>query len=147
MVEIYNGNLLDSDCNVIIHQTDCFNKMSNGISAQIRNRYFEAFIADKNFPKRLGSERLGYYSKAITKDNRIIYNMYSKLDCYRNDSINYQAMYNALKFIVIDCTHSGLSRIKIGLPYIIDGGDLNKVKSIVERVSSEKNQPIYLYKS
>ena len=149
-VIVKNGNLLNSDCNVIIHQANCFNNMSAGIALQIKVKYPDVFLADRTFPKPLGLSRLGNYSRAITRDGKLIYNMYSQLNYGKDSSTDYQAMHHALKFIIIDCTHSGLKNIKIGLPYGIGCGFANdnwdKIYEVINRLSIEKNQDIYLYK-
>ncbi|MGA8944018.1 MAG: hypothetical protein WB502_15090 [Thermoactinomyces sp.] len=65
MIYIQQGDLLQSDCTVIAHQCNCFATMGAGIAKQIKERYPEAYEADRNFPIPIGiRKRLGHFSKA-----------------------------------------------------------------------------------
>lgn len=151
MIHIVRGNLLNSDCTVIIHQANCFAKMGAGIAKQIRDKYPESYVADKDFGIPVGSKkRLGLYSAAKAKSGQLIFNMYSQYHYGRGTRTDYKAFEKALRMIIIEATHSQLSKVKIGLPYGIGcglaGGDWSIVQNIINKISEEKNWPIYLYK-
>lgn len=151
MIQIVNGDLLKSDCSIIIHQCNCMGKMGAGIAKQIARVYPEAYMADKDYHVPIGSkERLGKYSVAPTRNGKRIYNMYSQFHYGRRTQTDYKAFEQSLRTIVIDATHSSIKNVKIGLPYGIGcglaGGNWNTVFKIIEKVSSESNWPIYLYK-
>lgn len=150
MLRVIKGDLLRSDCNVIIHQANCFATMGAGIAKQIKSRYPKAYDADKMYSVPVGSrERLGGYSLATVGD-KVIVNMYSQYHYGRGKQTDYGAMKKALTNILIDVTHRGMSDIKIGMPYGIGcglaGGDWKIVENIIREVSREKNWNIYLYK-
>lgn len=151
MIVIKNGDLLKSDCNIIIHQANCMGKMGAGIAKQIARVYPEAYVADKEFYIPVGNrERLGKYSVASTQNGKRIYNMYSQFHYGRGLQTDYDAFEQAFRMILIDAIHSGINDIKIGMPYGIGcnlaGGNWDVVSKIIEKISDEKNWLIYLYK-
>lgn len=152
MIEIMKGDLLESDCNVIIHQANCFGVMGGGIARHIKSKYPEVYKADREFRFPVGSiERLGTCSYAKTCDGKHIFNMYSQYN-YGTDKVqtDYDAFRKALNIIIIQATHSHIKNIEIGLPYGIGcglaGGDWKIVSKIIEDISEKQNWPIYLYK-
>lgn len=72
------GNLLDmfdnNEVDMIAHGANCFNLMGAGIAKQIKDRYPEAFYADKYYPlSKL--DRLGNFSEAM---NGTLFNLYTQ---------------------------------------------------------------------
>ena len=63
---------------------------------------------------------------------------------------DYSAFRRAFKSVITNAWHSGLGKVKIGLPYGIGcglaGGDWEIVRMIIEEVAEEKNLDVYLYR-
>lgn len=148
MIKIVQGDLLESDCNVIMHQCNCLNKMGAGIARQIKDKYPKAFEADYNYPVPLGKDRLGGYSTIVDKGVLIV-NLYAQIGYGRGTRTQYEyfqeALRNALQKIREDDKET-----KIGLPYGIGcglaGGNWNIILGIITEAAEEFNTTIYLYK-
>lgn len=148
MIKIVQGDLLESDCNVIMHQCNCLNKMGAGIARQIKDKYPKAFEADYNYPVPLGKDRLGGYSTTVDKGVLIV-NLYAQIGYGRGTRTQYEyfqeALRNALQKIRKDDREA-----KIGLPYGIGcglaGGNWNIVLGIIDEAAEEFGTDIYLYK-
>lgn len=114
------GNLLDmfddGKFDAIIHGANCKNIMGGGIAAQIKDRYPQAFYADKYYPLP-GSERLGCYSvshkRTIGGGMHLIFNLYSQ------NHLGAHADLTAIKLGLrkIAIAYTGMLR-HIGLPLI-----------------------------
>lgn len=147
MITIIKGDLLKSDCDVIIHQANCFATMRSGIAKQIVAKYPQVAVVDKNFKVPIGSRnRLGTYSGFKTSNDVTIVNMYSQYNYGRGKlQTDYQAMEKAFVKIMLEVNGK-----KVGLPYQIGcglaGGDWEIVYNLLEKVSNELGRDIYLYK-
>lgn len=147
MLKVVRGNLLKSDCDVLVHQANCFGKMGAGIAKQIVKQYPMVEAVDKNYHIPVGSKgRLGNYSEYKDKNGVTIVNMYSQYRWGRGvRQTDYTAMEKAVRKILEDVEGD-----KVGMPYLIGcdlaGGDWGKVESILETVSNELGRDIYLYK-
>lgn len=148
MIKIVQGDLLKSDCNVIMHQCNCFNKMGTGIARQIKTQYPKAFEADYNHPVPLGKDRLGGYSAAIDKGVLIV-NLYAQIGYGRGTRTQYEYFQKALRNALQKIQKDGVES-KIGLPYGIGcglaGGNWNIILGIITEAAEEFNITIYLYK-
>ena len=65
------GDLLESDCTVIMHQANCFKTMGAGIAKSIAEKYPEAHLADKSLPLS-PTQRLGKFSYAKAEDGKTV---------------------------------------------------------------------------
>jgi len=149
MIHHIKANLLTSDCDVIIHQSNCQMGFGSGIAGQIRQIYpeaYEAFKADTREP----TMKLGFYSDAIS-NGKHIFNMYSQYNYGRDTSVvytNYDAITHGLNQI-LPVVKSLYPEAKIGLPYLIGcglaNGDWNKVRLIIEKASKTHEVDLYLY--
>ncbi len=159
MILTVGGDLLKSDCNILIHQCNCFKAMGGGIAKQIKKRYPEAYEADRN-DSREPTFRLGHYTYAyIGREERLIFNLYGQF--------KYAEFAPAYMKTIYPAFTQGLSEIltnvseiaerkgmkgqnKIGMPFGIGcglgKGDWNEIHSIIERISTQHNRGIYLYK-
>lgn len=148
MIKIVQGDLLESDCDIIMHQCNCFNKMGAGIARQIKDKYPKAFEADYNYPVPLGKDRLGGYSTAIDKGVLIV-NLYAQIEYGRGTRTQYEYFQKALRNALKNIPKDG-PEVKIGLPYGIGcgpaGGNWNIIIGIITEAAEEFNVDIYLYK-
>lgn len=153
-VHTIKGNLLTSDCNMIIHQANCMGVMGAGIAKQIVNLYPEVRRTDQEFRIPVGSiERLGRTSHTAVEGPSgplIVINMYSQYRYGRGAQMtDYGAFEQALTSILKRARKSPTT-YKIGMPYGIGcglaGGKWPVVLEIIERLSEEYEQEVYLYK-
>jgi len=86
--------------NVIAQSNNCMHTMGSGVAKQIKNKYPEAYEADRQ--TTYGSKgKLGTFSKAKTKDG-IVYNLYGQYDYggrYKDPPMRdtrYDALYDAM---------------------------------------------------
>lgn len=140
-----DGDLLASDCDIIMHQANCQSVMNAGIAKSIRQKYPDAFLVDKADP-RSPEERLGGYT-SVTEDGRTIVNLYGQFGYGRGENYtNYGALEHALYTFL--STVEGTP--KIGLPYNMGcglaGGDWNVVESILKRITQTTDHKFYIYK-
>lgn len=150
MIHHIKGNLLTSDCKVIIHQSNCQMGFGSGIAGQIRQQRPNAYEAFKN-DKRTPMEKLGGFSVGID-DGKVTYNMYSQFKYGMESGVvytDYSAFRYGLKLILDEIKQSYGVDVKIGLPYLIGcglaRGDWNIIKGIIEEASNEYGVDLYLY--
>lgn len=145
------GDLLKSDCTVIMHQANCFSTMGAGIAKSIAKLYPEAAIADKGY---LGDpeEKLGKYSLAIIDDVTVV-NLYGQFHySAKTKQTNYGMLEKAIdSFLKFAETYpnKAINLAKVGVPHKIGcglaGGDWNIVEQILERQSEKHGIDIYIY--
>lgn len=142
------GNLLESDCNVIFHQANCFSTMGTGIAKHIKDKYPEAYLADKTH-KWTSSQKLGKYTSAYsTTDDRRIVNLYGQFNYGRETRhTDYRALENALNsfFESNEIPYNP----KFGFPYMMGcvnaGGDWAIVSEILERIATKHDVTLNIY--
>ena len=147
------GNLLESDCSVIIHQANCFATMGAGIAKQIRDLYPTVYYVDKNYKVPVGSKsRLGHTSHDYVDGPHgrlLVINLYGQYSYGRGTQTDYAAFKKGLHSILRRMEELGRG-YKIGLPYGIGcglaGGDWSIVSEIIEEASEKFGRDIYLYK-
>lgn len=157
------GDLLQSDCDIIIHQANCFTRMRSGIAKSIVARYPEVERADKEFHIPSGDKaRLGNFSYAhMPVAGVTVVNLYGQYT-YGTDKVQtlYGKFEEGLRKVMEGLATSPKHReayeadtqvfYKIGLPYKIGcglaGGDWNVVRTIIENVCHDYDVPIYIYK-
>lgn len=151
MIHHIKGNILTSDCNVIIHQSNCMGGFGSGIAGQIRKEYplvYEAFKADNRSPEN----KLGDYSSAFDK-HYLFFNLYGQMYYGGKPGIvytDYEAFEKGLNAVLSSFVPMfSVKYNKIGMPYKIGcglaGGDWNIVYSIIEKCSIKHGVDIWLY--
>lgn len=119
-MEIKNidGNLLDTDAELILHQVNCQGKMNSGVAKAIREKWpivFEEYI--KLFSKDFFVVKLGICQPVSVTDNQKVINMFSQ-DNYGYDGkmyTSYDAINTCLGKVKDYCVNNGYKRI--ALPY------------------------------
>lgn len=155
MITYKNGNLLESDCNVICHQVNCQGVMGSGIAKQIRQKYPKVYKTFK-LSERKGYNTLGNIDiiPIDSEDDKYIVNIYSQFH-YLPRGIrhtDYEAFRKGLKKLkeIIPLCFIDKNVIKIGFPYNIGcglgGGDWNIMKQIIEDEFSEEGWEIEIWK-
>lgn len=113
-----NGNLLDTDAELILHQVNCQGKMNSGVAKAIREKWpivFEEYI--KLFSKDFFVVKLGICQPVSVTDNQKVINMFSQ-DNYGYDGkmyTSYDAINTCLGKVKDYCVNNGYKRI--ALPY------------------------------
>lgn len=166
MITYKTGNLLDSDCQVICHQTNCKGKMGAGIAKQIRDRYPRVYDAFLRFHKE-GKDRLGEIGIVYTEEDpllpwRYVINMYAQ-DKYfprsirHTDYVAFAGCISSVKNGVAEYNEkmvkSGQRKFvikKIGFPDHIGcglaGGDWETIRGIIEDAFGKSKQKVEIWK-
>lgn len=155
-VRILKGDLLQSDCDVIMHQANCHKTMGAGIALAIRKVYNEAYVADCSDP-RTPEDKLGNYTFAECErepQTKYVFNLYGQLDFAPRGKThtNYAQLNNAI------CRALGMVErieevvklsLKIGMPYGMGcglaGGDWDVVLPMLNRIAGIRKIDIFLY--
>lgn len=133
------GNLLESNCEVICHQTNCQGVMGGGIALQIKNKWPEVYSEYRRHCDSVNpsSLLLGSCFLVVAVDGTIVANLFGQ-DGFGRDKCytNYTALKLAFKDLVDNCKAFGYRRI--GIPYGIGcglaGGDWNKVFMMINEI-------------
>lgn len=119
-MEIKNidGNLLDTDAELILHQVNCQGKMNSGVAKAIREKWpvvYEEYI--KLFSKDFFVVKLGICQPVSISDNQKVINMFSQ-DKYGYDGDMYTS-YDAVNtcFVKIKDYMNTNGFKRIALPY------------------------------
>lgn len=141
------GDLLESDCNVIIHCCNCFHVMGAGIAKAIVKKWPDVLRADKQTVHGKES-KLGTISVSKT-DGVTVFNLYGQFYYGRGvRNLNYEALYNGLVAVKVFIAKnpSSFQGVKIGtypLGCGLAGGNWKIVKPIIEEIFHDTD--IYVY--
>ena len=137
------GDLLDlfdtGEFEMIAHGCNCLNVMGAGIAKQIKERYPEAYYADKYYWFDC-KEKLSNYS--FTEDFTIC-NLYTQLT--PGPYLDYEALTLCLRKLNMD--FPGMS---LGLPQIgcgLAGGDWAIVREIIKKELRDMNVTVVIFKN
>lgn len=156
MLHYVDGDLLESDCTVIMHQANCLGIMGGGIAKAIAEKHPLAYQADKSC-NYSPEHKYGRYSLAKLPNGLTIFNLYGQLGLGRAKREEQNERMRMLESALHEAFHLlnsnaglGIDNSKVGLPYGIAcglaGGDWSKVEPILKRVSDVHGIDIYLYK-
>lgn len=146
MIHYVKGDLLASDCDVIVHGCNCLNTFGAGIAKQIREQYPEANAADQRTvrgdKKKLGTIRV------VPSNGRFIVNLYSQYDHGGLGRGGVYVDYDALENGMLELRTWAFQMDKwpkIGMPRIgcgLAGGEWDIVESIIDAVFT---RDVYVY--
>lgn len=156
-VHVVNGDLLESDATVIVHQANCQAVMGAGIAREIARLYPSAYNADRNFNIPKGEQRLGKLSHSFVDGPHgrvLVINLYAQVTFGRaRDPQEQQQRYHAFKRGLrntVNTVQKMSGQHKIGLPHGIGcglaGSDWKVISQIIQDVATEFEHDIYLYK-
>lgn len=137
MVTYRDGDLLESKCEVICHQTNCKGVMGSGIARTIRVFYPEAYEALRRRYEQ-GEAKLGVIDLVPTLLGgfmRCVVNCYGEYDYLPRGVVHtdYEALQKCFNAIAAEFEGSGYT---IGFPYKIGcglaGGDWDIVSKMIE---------------
>lgn len=134
----------EGEVEVIAHQTNCFNRMNNGIAPQIAEFCPDAVDADAR-TKSADHAKLGTYSSACSLEyGTIVYNLYGQY----GDHLGVQnTQYNHLDKCLYHMSQSLPKATKIGLPKLgagRGGGDWAIIEKIIEKALIVHDVTIYV---
>lgn len=151
LIKIVNGDLLDAEENLIIHQVNCMGKMNSGVAKAIREKWSKVYdrysLMCENY---VSLELLGQVqSVLVNKDNRqYVINMFSQHEYgYSGERYtNYEALYRCLEQVANVARSHNFS---VALPYNMGcdrgGANWNIVYTMIEEVFKNHTQPIVIY--
>lgn len=156
MLHYLEGDLLQSDCTVIMHQANCQSIMGGGIAKTISEIYPLAQQVDKECPYE-PEYKFGKYSLAVNSNGVTVFNLYGQNELGRVNRTKQNDRYRKLEsalhaslHLLNTCKGIGIDTTKVGMPYGIGcglaGGDWTRVKAILSRLSDFHGIDIYLYK-
>lgn len=81
-IEYFEGNLLDSKENYIIHGCNCHGVMGGGVALAIKNKWPEVYKHYINFIESYGNSAilLGKYDEVRINDNQFVVNAFTQLN-------------------------------------------------------------------
>jgi len=119
-IKIVDGNLLNTKCNLILHQVNCQGKMNSGVAQQVRAKWsqvYEKFINTFNYTPN-NEDLLGQVESICVSDygGQHVVNLYSQLEYGYNGKrfTNYEALYRCLEQVGEVARKKNLS---VALPY------------------------------
>ena len=156
MLHYMNGDLLKSDCTVIMHQANCFSVMGAGIAKSIAQMYPEAAAVDK-YSDYSPEYKFGKFTYAIIENGVTVVNLYGQYNLgvvdEEKQAKRMKMLKNALSFFIYTAksgSNNNINLQKIGVPHGMGcglaGGDWGTVEKILKDVSEEHNVDIYIYK-
>ncbi len=74
MIKIIEGNLFDSQADILCHQCNCQGVMGSGVAAEVKKQYPQVYKAYRK-DYQDGKLKLGYVNFAEAKDGQVIANL------------------------------------------------------------------------
>jgi len=160
MIPIINGDIFESDCDIIMHQVNCKGVMGSGVAKQVKDRYPEVYkyyksicMAHKKSEDLLGKCQFVYaFNPKLNRFIQIV-NIFGQDNFAYDGQIytNYDALKRALlaarEEITKSFDESELKNIKIGVPYLMScyrgGGDWGIVSNMLETIFGDLNISYY----
>lgn len=151
MIKIIDGDIFESDADIIAHQVNCMGVMGSGVAKQVREKYPAVFTMYKvhcDFYSKVPEKLLGTCQTIKVKDKkeRSIANLFGQLG-FGYDGAQYTDI-NALKKAMIELRdlYAFEDRI-IAMPYKIGcfrgGADWNEVYAMIGEVFKDYNVELW----
>lgn len=145
MLKIIDGDIFESDADMIVHQVNCQGVMGSGIAKQVREKFPEIYKAYKEEctkAKAFGESLLGTNSYYNIDDNgRCIACLFAQKDygwdkkCYTNYAALRKCLHE-LKYDAWTLSNHYSRPFKIAIPYLMGccrgGGNWNIVSEMIE---------------
>lgn len=137
MVKIIDGNLFDSNANIICHQVNCQGVMGSGVAAEVKTRYPNVFnVYRQDYID--GNLKLGHVSFVTARPDQVIANLCGQDNFGYNGSMytRYDALQKCLDKVKAYATLEYDVKPVIAFPYLMScyrgGGDWNVVYKMIE---------------
>jgi O-acetyl-ADP-ribose deacetylase (regulator of RNase III) len=148
MIKIIDGNLFDSNANIICHQCNCQGVMGSGVAAEVKRRYPHVFQAyRKDYLD--GKLKLGYVCFATAKPDQVIANMCGQnvFGYDGNRYTDYDGLKKCLDEVYEYASFSYDVKPTIAFPWNMaccrGGGDWNVVRRMIEDIFSSFDVEIW----
>ena len=149
MLHFINGNLVDSNINIMVHQCNCFATMGSGIASQIASKYPEVKEADSKYCHDNGSRNIfGTLLALKLHDERYCVNFYSQ---FRYGRERRHTDYGAFKACLDNLAarlNNSPSFLTVGFPFNIGcglaGGDWSVILPMIQQFADSVPQEIYI---
>lgn len=146
MISYHNGDLLESDCDIIAHQVNLQGVMGGGIARQIAEKYPLCERAYNSFCYYVINIKLGTVHKCEIYKKPIIMNCFSQKENFDTDYNAVKECFDNIKNFMLEMQYKTL-----GVPFNygcgIANGDWNKVEAIFKELfENEPNIELIFYK-
>ena len=160
-INIVNGNIFDTHCNIICHQVNCQGVMGHGIAKQVKEKYKGVFNEYKRYCDAHADNREAMLGEAlivdidygaavldwlVNKERKYIANIFGQLTYGTGLRTNYKALVLGLEVVANFAKEHNLS---VAVPYKIGcglaGGDWNKVNILIEGVFAGTGIEVLMY--
>lgn len=148
MIKIIDGDLLESNADIIAHQVNCQGKMNSGIAKQIREKYPEVFKLYKTLCDNYIDHKydlLGMCDVVSISNGKYIANLFGQLN-YGYDGKQYTNL-QALKIAMIKLRNFASKNKTIAFPYGLasfrGGAKWEDVYAIIKEVFDGYNVEIW----
>lgn len=140
------GDLLKSDCDVLIHCCNCFNTMGAGIARALADRWPGVRAADDK-TERGDRSKFGKFT-VYSNEKITVYNLYGQYNFGTSKRmVNYEAVLRGLERIAKDLKEKGVYKeVDIGTYKLgcgLAGGNWNIMKPIIEEAFPDKEIMVY----
>ena len=161
-INIVNGNIFDTHCNIICHQVNCQGVMGHGIAKQVKEKYEGVFNEYKRYCDAHADNREAMLGEAlivdvdygaavldwlVNKERKYIANIFGQLTYGTGLRTNYKALVLGLEVVANFAKEHNLS---VAVPYKIGcglaGGDWNKVNILIEGVFAGTGIEVLMYR-
>lgn len=147
MIEYRNGDLLDSDADIIVHQVNCLGAFNSGLAGQIRRKWAEVYdeyrkACDNSYDN---PEDLLGAVQFVMVDGKYVANCFGQLAYGKaRRYTDYDALRSALKTV-----REFMPQAHIAIPHKIGcglgGGDWNVVSGIIEETFNNYKGKVTIY--
>ena len=161
-INVVNGNIFDTHCNIICHQVNCQGVMGHGIAKQVKEKYKGVFNEYKRYCDAHADNREAMLGEAlivdvdygaavlawlVNKERKYIANIFGQLTYGTGLRTNYKALVLGLEVVANFAKEHNLS---VAIPYKIGcglaGGDWNKVNILIEGVFAGTGIEVLMYR-
>lgn len=142
-VRLIEGNLFETDAEIICHGCNCFNTMGKGVAKEMAKRYPEAKRVDSLTVKGDRS-KMGQYTLAV-ENGKYIANLYTQYTFWdKNDMFSIDALRSSLQSVL----DNSIPRLAVAVPAIglgLANGVPEEVFKVIQDVADENLREIRLY--
>jgi O-acetyl-ADP-ribose deacetylase (regulator of RNase III) len=146
-INVVKGDLLQATEDAIGHGCNCRKTMGSGVAKALRSKWPAVYAADMDFDKAAGRNKIGMFSTTQVGGKQV-YNIYTQVDFLPRgiDHFQYVGFELGLKNVFRHMKENNLK--SLALPKIgagLAGGDWQKIKKIIVKVSDEEGIPVTIY--
>ena len=145
-----NGNLLDAQTDVIVHQVNCQGVMGSGVAKYIREKWTNVFEEYKKYCDDLWSHQLlGSCLLVDINNEQYVANLFGQSSYGRDGKryTDYEALYKSLERLVAQMV--GINKKSVAFPYKMSsdrgGADWNVVLAMIESVFKDTDITIEIW--